>query len=195
MNPFEAYMKYLAMKQHFTQKGYDYFKYNGKTNASVTSFETRKDKYYFHKLSKKDDIENFLMVNLIDNPQVWIGQLFDEHHDGDSNYLEWKKRQESLSYLFKTELNALHEDLNKNFVVEDGQHPYILKQYLRKNISLDTFVIIDDILKFAKYLDKNIADTIIWPGVHMKMNKYRPFLKYDKFKMRKILKEKFYAEA
>ena len=195
MNPFEAYMKYLAMKQHFTQKGYDYFKYNGKTNASVTSFETRKDKYYFHKLAKKDDIENFLMTNLIDNPQVWIGQLFDEHHDGDSNYLEWKKRQESLSYLFKTELNALYEDLNNNFAVEDGQHPYILKQYLRKNISLDTFVIIDDILKFAKYFDKNIADTIIWPGVHMKMNKYRPFLKYDKFKMRKILKEKFYAEA
>lgn len=194
MNPFEAYMKYLAMKQHFTQKGYDYFKYNGKTNASVTSFETRKDKYYFHKLSKKDDIENFLMVNLIDNPQVWIGQLFDERADGNSNYLEWKRRQESLSYIFKTELSALHEDLNENFKVEDGQHPFILKQYLRKNISLDTFVILDDILKFAKYLDKNIADTIIWPGIHMKMDKYRPFLKYDKFKMRKILKEKFNAQ-
>lgn len=193
MNPFEAYMKYLAMKQHFTQKGYDYFKYNGKTNASVTSFETRKDKYFFHKLSKKDDVENFLMVNLIDNPQVWIGELFDEK--ADSKYLEWKKRQESFSYIFKTELNALNEDLNKNFEVDDGQHPYILKQYLRKNISLDTFVIIDDVLKFAKYFDKNITDTIIWPGVNLKMNKYRPFLKYDKFKMRKILKEKFYAEA
>jgi hypothetical protein len=189
MNPFEAYMKYLAMKQHFTQKGYDYFKYNGKTNASVASFETRKDKYFFHKLSKKDDVENFLMVNLIDNPQVWIGELFNE--SADKKYLDWKKQQESLSYLFKTELNALDEDLNKNFAIDDGQHPYILKQYLRKNISLDTFVIMDDVLKFAKYLDKNVADTIIWPGVHMKMNKYRPFLKYDKFKMRKILKEKF----
>jgi hypothetical protein len=189
MTPFEAYMKYLAMKQHFTQKGYDYFKYNGKTNASITSFETRKDKYFFHKLSKKDDVENFLMVNLIDNPQVWIGELYNE--SADKKYLEWKKQQESLSYLFKTELNALDEDLNKNFAIDDGQHPYILKQYLRKNISLDTFVIMDDVLKFAKYLDKNVADTIIWPGVHMKMNKYRPFLKYDKFKMRKILKEKF----
>ena len=189
MTPFEAYMKYLAMKQHFTQKGYDYFKYNGKTNASITSFETRKDKYFFHKLSKKDDVENFLMVNLIDNPQVWIGELFNE--SADKKYLEWKKQQESLSYLFKTELNALDEDLNKNFEVQDGQHPFILKQYLRKNISLDTFIIMDDILKFAKYFDKNITDTIIWPGVHMKMNKYRPFLKYDKFKMRKILKEKF----
>jgi hypothetical protein len=189
MNPFEAYMKYLAMKQHFTQKGYDYFKYNGKTNASVSTFDTRKDKYYFYKLSKKDDVENFLMVNLIDNPQIWIGELFNE--EAEAKYLDWKKRQESLSYIFKTDLNALHEDLNKNFAVEDGQHPYILKQYLRKNISLDTFVIIDDILKFAKYLNKNISDTIIWPSVDMKMNKYRAFLKYDKFKMRKILKEKF----
>jgi hypothetical protein len=193
MNPFEAYQKYLAMKQHFTQKGYDYFKYNGKTNASVTSFETRKDKYYFHKLSKKDDVENFLMVNLIDNPHIWIGELFDEK--AEAQYLNWKKKQESLSYIFKTELNALHEDLNKNFKVEDGQHPYILKQYLRKNISLETFVIVDDVLKFAKYFNKNIEDTIIWPGVEMKMIKYRAFLKYDKFKMRKILKEKFYAET
>jgi hypothetical protein len=193
MNPFEAYQKYLAMKQHFTQKGYDYFKYNGKTNASVTSFETRKDKYYFHKLSKKDDVENFLMVNLIDNPHIWIGELFDEK--AEAQYLNWKKKQESLSYIFKTELNALHEDLNKNFEVEDGQHPYILKQYLRKNISLETFVIVDDVLKFAKYFNKNIEDTIIWPGVEMKMIKYRAFLKYDKFKMRKILKEKFYAET
>jgi hypothetical protein len=193
MNPFEAYQKYLAMKQHFTQKGYDYFKYNGKTNASVTSFETRKDKYYFHKLSKKDDVENFLMVNLIDNPHIWIGELFDEK--AEAQYLNWKKKQESLSYIFKTELNALHEDLNKNFEVEGGQHPYILKQYLRKNISLETFVIVDDVLKFAKYFNKNIEDTIIWPGVEMKMIKYRAFLKYDKFKMRKILKEKFYAET
>lgn len=193
MNPFEAYQKYLAMKQHFTQKGYDYFKYNGKTNASVNSFETRKDKYFFHKLSKKDDVENFLMVNLIDNPQIWIGELFDEK--ADLKYLEWKRKQESLSYIFKTELNALNEDLNENFKIEDGQHPYILKQYLRKNISLDTFVIIDDILKFAKYLDKNVSDTIIWPGAHMKMVKYRSFLKYDKFKMRKILKEKFYEKV
>jgi hypothetical protein len=193
MNPFEAYQKYLAMKQHFTQKGYDYFKYNGKTNASVTSFETRKDKYYFHKLSKKDDVENFLMVNLIDNPHIWIGELFDEK--AEAQYLNWKKKQESLSYIFKTELNALHEDLNKNFEVQDGQHPYILKQYLRKNISLETFVIVDDVLKFAKYFNKNIEDTIIWPGVEMKMIKYRAFLKYDKFKMRKILKEKFYAET
>lgn len=193
MNPFETYVKYLAIKQHFTQPGYDYFKYNGKVRANPQSFDTRKDKYFFHKLSKIDDVDNYIMANLLDDPNKWAGDLVSDK--GDQIYTAWKKRMESLSYVFKNEINSLDEDLNKNFVVEDGQHPYILRQYLRKNISLDTFVILEDILKFCKHFDKTITDTIIWPGVKLKMTKYKPFLTYDKFKMRKILKEKFYAEA
>ena len=50
MDAFQAYTLYLALKQHFTPgRGYDFFKYNGKTNASKNAFETRKDKYFFHK--------------------------------------------------------------------------------------------------------------------------------------------------
>lgn len=189
MNPFEVYQKYLAMKQHFTRPKYDYFKYNGKTNASVTSFETRKDKYYFHKLSKMDDAENYMMVNLIEDPNVWVGELFSDA--AQARYLEWKRKIESLSYVFKTELNALDDDLNKNFEIVDGQHPYILRQYLRKNISIETMVILDDILNYGKVLNKHLDDTIIWPYAYLKIQKYKPFLKYDKFKMRKILKEKY----
>ncbi len=193
MNPYEAYVKYLALKQHFTRQNYDYFKYNGKTNATVTSFETRKDKYFFHKLSKHPDAENYMMVNIMDSPMAWVGEMFSD--EAEARYLEWKKRIESLSYTFKTELSALDDNLNKNFEVIDGQHPYIVKQFLRKNISLETFVILDDILKFGKVLNKHISDTIIWPNVYTKVEKYKPFLKYDKFKFRKILKEKFYEEA
>ena len=193
MNPFETYVKYLAIKQHFTQPGYDYFKYNGKVRANPQSFDTRKDKYFFHKLSKMDDVDNYIMVNLLNDPNTWVGDLVSD--EGEQHYTAWKKRMESLSYVFKNEINSLDEDLNKNFIIEDGQHPYILRQYLRKNLSLDTFVILEDILKFCKHIDKNVDDTIIWPSVNLKMIKYKPFLTYDKFKMRKILKEKFYAEA
>ena len=193
MNPYETYVKYLAIKQHFTQPGYDYFKYNGKVRANPQSFDTRKDKYFFHKLSKMDDVDNYIMVNLLDDPNKWVGDLVSDK--GEHAYTAWKKRMESLSYVFKNEINSLDEDLNKNFIIEDGQHPYILRQYLRKNLSLDTFVILEDILKFCKHFDKNVTDTIIWPGIKLKMTKYKPFLTYDKFKMRKILKEKFYAEA
>ena len=44
---------------------------------------------------------------------------------------------------------------------------------------------IDEVLSAYKY----IPDDIIWFNISKKMSKYRPFLKYDKDKMRKILKE------
>ena len=52
VEPFEVYQKYLSLKQHFSKKDYDYFKFNGKVRASASSFEKRKDKHHFIRLSK-----------------------------------------------------------------------------------------------------------------------------------------------
>ena len=49
MTGYETFSLYQALKLHFTQESYDFFKYNGKTNVSVTTFENRKDKYHFYK--------------------------------------------------------------------------------------------------------------------------------------------------
>ena len=43
MTPFEVYTTYLAMKKHFTDQKYDFFKYNGKTRSSVGAFNKRRD--------------------------------------------------------------------------------------------------------------------------------------------------------
>lgn len=193
MTPFEAYMTYLALKQHFTHEGYDYYKYNGKVRANPQSFEIRKDKYFFYKLSKKDDLLNYLVSNLSQNPDTWAGDLINEK--GDEIYKEWKKRIESLSYNFKIELSNMHEDFNQNFLVEDGQQPYIIRLLSRKKISLETAVIIDDIVGFVKVIDKQIDDRLVWPQIKMKIMKYKPFVKFDKVKFKKILQEKFYAET
>ena len=53
MTGYEAFSLYNSLKLHFSQQTYDYFKYNGKSNISVNSFENRKDKYHFYKLSRK----------------------------------------------------------------------------------------------------------------------------------------------
>jgi len=49
VTPFETYQHYLSLKNHFTNPKYDFFKYGAKTRASVTSFNKRKDKYWFEK--------------------------------------------------------------------------------------------------------------------------------------------------
>ena len=50
MTGFDCYRTYLAFKNHFTKDNFDYFKYGGKTNATTTSFNKRKDKYFFEKM-------------------------------------------------------------------------------------------------------------------------------------------------
>ena len=52
MTEFEAYIQFLALKLHFTSEHYDYFKYNGKHNATMASFEKRTDKRFFKRLAK-----------------------------------------------------------------------------------------------------------------------------------------------
>ena len=63
---FETYQHYLSLKNHFTNPKYDFFKYGAKTRASVTSFNKRKDKYWFEKTSRKysdEEVVDFLVSN------------------------------------------------------------------------------------------------------------------------------------
>jgi len=68
-----------------------------------------------------------------------------------------------------------------------------LKMVLSKKICVETFVILEDILSFAKRLDKDIMETVLWPKLHDRIVRYKPFLKYDipryKMTLRKKVKE------
>ena len=90
------------MKSHFTNRKYDFFKYGAKTRATVSSFNKRKDKYWFEKTSRKysdKEVVDFLLSNFVatDNPQnLWIGEII---NSGERTYAEWMKRQQSLTLL------------------------------------------------------------------------------------------------
>ena len=65
MTDYEAYLNYLALKLHFDGK-YDYFKYGGKTSATIESFKKRKDKHQFAKLARKlsdEQISEYFIAN------------------------------------------------------------------------------------------------------------------------------------
>jgi len=101
VTPFETYQHYLSLKNHFTNPKYDFFKYGAKTRASLTSFNKRKDKYWFEKTSRKysdEEVVDFLVSNFVaaDNPQnLWIGEIISS---GERTYADWMRRQQSLSY-------------------------------------------------------------------------------------------------
>jgi len=191
--PFDAYKQYLSLKNHFTKEKYDYHKYCGKSRATVQSFYKRKDRFWFEKLARnKSDQEviEFFVSNFItctDPGKLWIGEMIRE---GDGRYTNWKKRTQSLSYLFKEETNEIFSDGNFDsmFSMNGSSHPQILKEYLRENISIETMVILDKILAFRQEFDEKLQDPV-WQTVSMRMKKYSPFLNIDVFRYKKVLKE------
>ena len=192
MMPFDAYKCYLSLKNHFTKDSYDYHKYCGKSRATVQSFYKRKDRFWFEKLARnKDDKEvvDFFVSNFItctDPSKLWIGEMIRE---GEGRYTAWKKRTQSLSYIFKEEIQNIlaNQDLDSIFSRKSG-HPIILKKYLGGDISIETMVILDQILEYRKEFDKHLQDPV-WETVSMRMKKYSPFLNIDVFHYKKILKE------
>ena len=192
VTPFETYQSYLSMKNHFTNRKYDFFRYGGKSSATITAFNKRKDKYWFEKTSRKysdDEIVNFLLANFVtsDNPKnLWIGEII---NSGERTYSDWMRRQQSMSYLFKEQSNNLldNQSLDKILECKKG-HPIILKRFLGGDISLETFVIFDIIFQFSERFDKKLKDPV-WETVSLKIRKYKPFLNINVFQFKKILRE------
>ena len=192
MMPFDAYRCYLSLKNHFTKDHYDYHKYRGKTRATVQAFYKRKDRFWFEKFarSKNDkEVEEFFVSNFIystDPATMWIGEMIKE---GDGRYTEWKKKVQSLSYIFKEETESIFEKQKVDDVFNCSKgHPPILKSYLGGSTSLESMVIYDIILGYGKDFDKRLNDPV-WETVSRKIKKYKPFLNINVPRYKKILKE------
>ena len=190
--PYDAYRTYLAMKNHFTKDKYDYHKYRGKVRATNQAFYKRKDRFWFEKFARQKsdkEVEEFFVSNFIystDPGTMWIGEMIKE---GEGRYSEWKKKVQSLSYIFKTDVDTLFSDKKMDDVFDCSKgHPPILKSYLGGNISLESLVICDRILEYRKDFDQKLTDPV-WETVSRKIKKYSPFLNIDVFRYRKILKE------
>lgn len=191
MNGYEAYKEYLALKQHFTKPTYDYIKYNGKVRSNQDSFNKRKDKVFFDKLSKHENVHNFLIANLVKDPKVWIKELA-YSENAEQIYLEWKKRQQSLTYVFKTELGKLDEEFNSNFkMTKNESHPLLFRLYLAEVISLETLCILLEITKAKKYWDQAMEYDPIYEALKLSIEKYTPFINFDRDKFKKIVLDFF----
>ena len=192
VTPFETYQSYLSMKSHFTNPKYDFFKYGGKSRATMSSFNKRKDKYFFERTSRKysdEQVLNFLLANFVNanNPQnLWIGEII---NSGERTYAEWMKRKQSMTYIFKEQLeNLLSEiDLEELFNCSKG-HPLVLKRYLGGELNLETLAILEKIFSFAKDFDQKLKDPV-WETVSLKLKKYIPFININVFQYKKILRK------
>lgn len=190
MTPYECYKTYLSLKSHFTRDSYDYFKYGGKVSASVKSFEARRDKFYFEKLSKLRDPTSYILANIIHDPNIWVGDLV-TNDQAEKRYTEYIKRSQSLTYSFKNDTSKLLADFDSNFRADDGRHPPLLQLFLRKEVSLETLIILVHMTKCFQLWNTKMEYDPVWRETARKIVKYQPFMKYDISKLKQVVKDTF----
>ena len=195
MDGMKAYQEYVALKLHFTQDRYDYFKYMGKTRSiSESAFEIRKDVFHFRKLERryKDDLTNFYVANMSRGKGIkWVGDLITL--EAEKTYVDWKRHMESISYMFKQDMQIIADscqDVNKAWQ-SNGEHPEVLRLHLGDKVKLESLILADRVLGFHQAWDARIQDTIIWPDVSRKMRKYGPFVKADASILKKTMRQVF----
>jgi hypothetical protein len=200
---FAAYALWNALKLHFTSDSYDYFKYNGKTNVSKSTFSTNKSKYHFYKLSRKynlEELKDFYIANFIQGKGDWVGDLL---QDGDENYTKWQKTQQSLTYTFENDIMYMFDSvdgaefwhIDDYFKPIDGGWPMLITKMMHDKIKLETVCILIDIFDCMPRWEKQITEDIVWPTHRRIIKKYTPFINYDKQKFKEILKEKIKEHA
>jgi hypothetical protein len=189
--PFDVYKCYLSLKRHFVDNNYDYFKYCGKSRATIQSFYKRKDRFWFEKLARQkseQEVVEFFVANFASCPDpetLWIGEMIKE---GEERYQTWQRKVQSLSYIFKEESQSLFEENKFDDVFNCTKgHPPLLKKFLSGKVSLETMVLYDKIFDYSKNFNKKLQDPV-WETVSRRIKKYNPFLNIDVFKFRKILK-------
>ena len=182
MEPIDVYLMYCAMKAHFSKNNYDFHKYGGKTKVSRDSFWKRKDKYFFVKLAKKhddrDSIQDYLVSNFIRDRRGYIANFNDE------NYKVWKDRKTDFYNIFFDELRPLVKDFEPLFQTKNNNHPKLLKEFLGDRVSLETLIILDDLVDFSKGWDRELKEDIVWPDLKKLMKNYKGFLTIDKNRYR-----------
>ena len=187
MEAIDVYIMYCAMKAHFSRKDYDFFKYGGKTKVSRDSFWKRKDRFFFVKLSKKYkteiEIRNYLVSNFIKDKSGYIANFSEE------NYNSWLLRRSGFFEQFVIEMKPFIKEFEPLFEVKGSSHPKLLKEFLGSRVSLETMLVLDELVSFSKKWDQQLEDDIVWVDLKKLMENYKGFLTINKNRYRmKLLK-------
>ncbi len=175
---FEVYNCYVALNLHFAaDKSYDYQLYSGKTSLTLDSYNKRKDRQFFYRIHQKwkKESESFLVSNFSyhDKPP-YVADLVTK--DAAEIHLARTGRLDSLVYTFQKQLGPHLHDIEELVRVDDGKHPLLLKEWMRKKVDMEPLLMLNCLLDFLPEWHEKITDQIIWPTKYNRLVKYRPFV-------------------
>lgn len=191
---FAAYKYYLAIRNHFKTKSYDVFKYRGKVTATKSEFLARKDVGVFNRLASQfneQELTEYMVANHVQGASDF--GVFDLER-GRSLYRDWKQSMDNLERNFEIDLQTMCDitDIKKVFVLpKTGKHSPLIRFYLSRKIRVETLIMLDYLTGFRLQYDKMLAKDLVWPDISFTMEKYKPFIVYDKSKI-EVTYDKFF---
>ena len=199
MHGYNVYRTYLAMKQHFSNPKFDFFQYDGKVNVKESTYQARNDFYFFETIARKytpQEIKEMLLACFLysDNPaKVWVG---DVKRQGKDKWNQWQKVNQALRYNVSNDLSNIRNyaesreiPFNEMFPCDRG-HPPLLRLFLKGEVHLETFIILDMVLGFVLNWDNRLDDPV-WNPLSLKVKKAKPFMSIPVSDYRNLMKEKF----
>jgi len=166
MNGYQTYQIYQSLKLHFTTD-YDAVKYNYKTAVRQDTFERRRDRYFFEKLSRrfnKEKLIHYFTANLVHNPKVWIGDMTEEI------YNDYIARYDKLTYMVTQDMKLMAEkgySFDDICSTSDNNSTNPLLESLRADeIHFESVVLVDILVNFLKKLKRDLNDPL---GINKEM--------------------------
>lgn len=189
MNAYEAYRIYLSLKVHFTEESYNFFQ--GHLKVNVKTFQKRNDVPQFVRLAKHKDVIGLIVSNIIVRE---ISGYDLNTSTADQIYNDWLRRKSAMSYIYSEEIKRLDPEVTSNFKFTLAGYPKVIRLYLQRKISLETFVILLYQTNTIKYYDKKLKDDTLWKELSLKIRKYKPFIGWKYKELNDIFREKFNIE-
>lgn len=172
-NSYEAFQIFNSYRNHFLYPSYNIIKYHGKIKTSLEKFSLRNDILYFEKLSKIPDLKNFILANILQNPQLYIKDLI-SNEESNKIYLKWKKINSSLEYFCLEDCKKLKPNFIDNIKIEHNKKlPYMLELLKQGKINPETICIFYRIIKNLEDIWTKECQSLEWiHDLKFKLYKY-----------------------
>ena len=192
LSAFDTFRLFMALKNHFTTKSYDFVKYKGKVRFTQETFLSNKDKLLYQKLSRvcdESDLTDYLIATFIADKK-WVRDFLDE--EAKDRFTDYRKRKQSLGYMFGNELDKLFFIQAPELAFRPtGNYALPIRMYMQGDMSLETLALLSKYLGLTESYDAKYGeDDIVWGKISMLLKKFTPFLTCDDKKMKSILKDK-----
>ena len=196
MTGFKAFRYYLALKLHFNNDKYNVFENKGNIKYSYENFNSRNDRHIFEKLARKFDTDKDLIQFLVANFAYGHDNMIFAIEEANEYYLEWQKRKQSITRIFRDDLNTIELESQKNALSLDqiinftlNEYPGIIRLYLGKKIAIESVSILNDLLDFIPKWKQNQSGMLILESDIRRIEKIKGFVKYEQERIKPIFNE------